>query len=199
MDRTPDRHRHPRRLPRNRGRGRPAGRQIRPLADLGTLGEGSAGGDHRHRPRLRPRTRRIPPPQPGRLAQPGRRHRHHHRRLRRRRTRRTALRRRTQPHRRRTRRSRRHRYKEVRRSKALGILANPQQTMDLYATAETADHPPVEPAETPADLDQRDHRPRHHRARREPDTVRARSQHQGRPKTQSSPLRPPDQGIAGTR
>ncbi len=36
--------------------------------------------------------------------------------------------------------------KEVRRSKALGILANPQQTMDLYANATVT---PVEPGQTP--------------------------------------------------
>ncbi len=42
--------------------------------------------------------------------------------------------------------------KEVRRSKALGILANPQLTMDLYATAETR-HDHVDPDDQPADRD----------------------------------------------
>ncbi len=40
--------------------------------------------------------------------------------------------------------------KDIRRSKALGILANPQLTMDLYATAQTTDLPAsVEPSGNP--------------------------------------------------
>ena len=93
--------------------------------------------------------------------------------------------------------------KELRRAKAVGILASPQQALDLYAT--TADQVRNRgdadlPDDVPSSigLDDADTHGAHDPGG-EPGSVRPRSQHQGRPATQSRPLRPPDHGVAGHR
>ena len=83
--------------------------------------------------------------------------------------------------------------KQVRRSKALGILANPQQTLDLVRPhrRSAGDAPPVELVETVGS--------RHSSITAGEPAASSGSQHQGRPATQSRPLRPHDQGSPGLR